>query len=837
VRWLVVIFFSLLWLSAIAVRAEPPADEKALEFFENRIRPVLVEHCYACHSAEAQKAGKLKGELQLDTRAGIRKGGETGPAVVPGDIESSQLVEAMRYEGLEMPPKGKLPDHVVADFVKWIQAGSPDPRDGVSSTPTLSKGIDLEAGRRHWAFQPPTMPPIPSVQNGAWPLGDIDRFILSRLEAAGLDPAVEADRYTLLRRLCFDLTGLPPSPGEIEAFVKDESPQAYEVLVDRLIASPAFGDRWGRHWLDLAQYADTIGLDGNLPDKNAWRYRDYVIAFFNEDKPFDQFVREQIAGDLMTAENDQSRAAQIVATAFLAQGPIQEQNMFKEQLRWDIIDNQVGKVGQVFLGLTMQCARCHDHKFDPVSQDDYYAMAGIFQNLQVIDGFLGKSKTRSATVRVPLPESAAQRATYQQAMAVHEVRQAELESEINRYKEEIAELDQRLSELRSAETSQDAESELAELDQQQTSATKKLQSAGNTWDDHCKANAPEHPYIFGAKEVTAINAQIRIRGNAHQLGREVARGFLQVLLPEAPLQIPEQVSGRLELAQVMTDPNSVTGPLTARVAVNRIWHHVFGTGLVPSVDNFGIRGEKPSHPELLDFLALGFMEQGWSVKTVVRQLVLSRTYRMASLHDERSHRADPTNQLLWRMNRRRLEAEAIRDTILLVSGQLDPGRGGSSLPLASWISGPIEEFVSLEGKLLPSPPVAKRRTVYWPVYRIRLPWTDGLMLFDAALSSVITGARPQTIAPTQSLYLMNSPFLIEQGKITARRLVQQHETSGEDRVRSLYLLALSRSASDEEVRGTLETLARLTAQGVADEEAWGMLCHAVFASNEFLMRF
>ena len=836
-RRVVVVLFSLLWLSATAMRAEQPTDEKALEFFESRIRPVLVEHCYACHSAEAQKAGKLKGELQLDTRTGIRQGGETGPAVVPGDIESSQLVEAIRYEGLEMPPKGKLPDGVIADFIKWIQAGSPDPRDGTISTSETSTGIDLEAGRRHWAFQPPAMPLVPSVQDGAWPLHDIDRFILSRLEAGGLRPASEADRYTLLRRLCFDLTGLPPSPEKIEAFVEDESRQAYELLVDQLLVAPAFGDRWGRHWLDLAQYADTIGVEGHLPDKNGWRYRDYVIAAFNEDKPFDQFLREQVAGDLMTAENHRHRASQIVATAFLAQGPIQEQNMFKEQLRWDIIDNQVGKVGQVFLGLTMQCARCHDHKFDPVSQNDYFAMAGIFQNLQVINGFLGNSKVQSATVRVPLPESDADRAMFQQLLAQHNVHKAELDREVARHGEEIAELDRRLSELRSLETSKDAGDELAQLEKQHASVTKNLESAESALNDHCKANPPEHPYIFGAKEVSASNAQIRIRGNALQLGAEVPRGFLQVLLRETPLQIPEQVSGRLELAHLMTDPDSVAGKLTARVAVNRIWHHVFGTGLVPSVDNFGVRGEKPSHPELLDFLALRFMEQGWSVKKMVRQLVTSRTYRMASRHDERSHQADPNNQLLWRMNRRRLEAEAIRDTILSVSGQLDPGRGGPSLPPSSWNSGPINEFATLKGELFPPPHVANRRSVYWPVYRIRHPWADGLVLFDAALSSIVTGARPQTIAPTQSLYLMNSPFLIEQGKLAAARLAQKHESSGEDRVRTLYLLALSRPASDEEIRQTLETLVRLTTQGVADEDAWGILCHAVFASNEFLMRF
>jgi len=664
--------------------------------------------------------------------------------------------------------------------------------------PTDAKKIDLPAGRRHWAFQLPAVPPIPQVQDKAWPLGDIDRFILARLEAVALRPTVEADRYTLLRRLIFDLTGLPPSPEEIAAFVDDDSSQAYESLVDRLLASPAFGDRWGRHWLDVAQYADTLGVDRLVPEKSAWRYRDYVIAAFNKDIPFDQFLREQIAGDLMPADDDHRRAEQIVATAFLTQGPIQTVGMFKEQLRWDVVDNQVSKVGQVFLGLTMQCARCHDHKFDPISQHDYYAVAGIFQNLQVLNGFLGNSKTLSDTVRVPLPELDSDRAAYQRAMKAMEGKPS----------------------------------------------------------DYVKANAPERPYIFGAKEVSATNARITIRGSAYELGPEVPRGFIQVLLHKTPIPIPPHASGRLQLAQWMTDADTGIGGLTARVAVNRIWHHVFGRGLVDSVDNFGVRGEQPSHPKLLDYLAVRFLTPpnatggfGWSMKSLIRELVLSRTYRMSSIADLRTHSpsaipdtlrvpqlVDPDNRLLWRMRRRRLEAEAIRDTILLVSGQLDLARGGPSLPLAIWKSGPISEFALLENEPAPLSHIASRRSVYLPVYRHPPAWAEGLTLFDVASPSVITGARPVTTVPTQSLYLMNSPFLIEQGKMTAARLRTEYNDSDEDRIRSLYLLALSRPPSTEEVRHKIDALGRWTKQGMAVEDAWGMLCHAVFASNEFVMR-
>ncbi len=774
------VLFCLLWLSAMSVRGAEPADEKGFDFFETKIRPVLVQHCYECHSAEAQKAGKLKGALLLDSRTGIHRGGKTGPAVVPGEVEASLLVEAMRYKGLEMPPKGKLSDYVVSDFVKWIRKGAPDPRHD-AATPHQPDGIDVSAGRRHWAFLPLSDPVVPRVDDKAWPICDVDRFILARLEVAGLRPASEADRYALLRRLSFDLTGLPPAPEQIQTFVDDQSQYAYESVVDQLLASPAFGDRWGRHWLDVTLYADTIGDDRLVPEKSAWRYRDYVIAAFNVDKPFDQFLREQIAGDLLPAKDDRRRAEQLVATAFLTQGPIQTVNMFKAQLRWDVVDIQVGKVGQAFLGLTMQCARCHDHKFDPISQHDYYAMAGIFQNLEVLTGFKGHSKTLSDTVRVPLPESDADRATFQSVM----------------------------------------------------------KAIGGESEKFKKANGPERPYIFGAQEISATNARITIRGNALRLGEEIPRGFIQVLLGEKRLRIPVGSSGRLQLARMMTDRQTVTCALTARVAVNRIWHHVFGAGLVTTADNFGIRGTRPSHPELLDYLAQQFMQKGWSVKQLIRELVLSRTYRMTSLAGSKAdtQAVDPENRLLWRMNRRRLEAEAIRDTILLVSGDLDPTRGGPSLPPAIWQSGPVREFAILEGEPPPPPHIAKRRSVYLPVYRRTPAWADGLVLFDFAASSTITGVRPATTVPTQSLYLMNSPFMIEHGKMAARRVLDQNSLSQQEQIAEFYLRAMSRPPGRREVQRALATLDRLTEQGMSDADAWGMLCHAIFASNEFLMRF
>ncbi|MCH2211082.1 MAG: PSD1 and planctomycete cytochrome C domain-containing protein [Fuerstiella sp.] len=776
-----VILFCLLWVSVLSVRAEDSGDDTEFDFFETRIRPVLVQHCYECHSAEAQKTGKLQGALLLDSRTGVRQGGDSGPAVVPGNVEASLLMEAMRYDGLEMPPKGRLSNEVLSDFEKWIRSGAPDPRHE-AATPHEAKGIDLEAGRRHWAFLPLSEPVIPQVTDEAWPNCDVDRFILKRLEANGMRPTVDADRYALLRRLSFDLTGLPPAPEQIQKFVRDESHYAYESVVDQLLASSAFGDRWGRHWLDVTLYADTLGDDRLVPETSAWRYRDYVIAAFNKDKPFDRFLREQIAGDLLPAKDDRQRSEQLVATAFLTQGPIQTVNMFKAQLRWDVVDIQVGKVGQAFLGLTMQCARCHDHKFDPVSQRDYYAMAGIFQNLEVLTGFKGNSRTLSDTVRVPLPESDADRREFQIAMKA-------IEDESEEFK---------------------------------------------------KANGPERPYIFGAKEVSATNARITIRGNAFRLGDEVPRGLIQVLLSEKRPWIPQEgASGRLQLARVMTDPQEVTCALTARVAVNRIWHHVFGAGLVTTPDNFGIRGARASHPELLDYLAQRFMQQGWSVKQLIRELLLSRTYRMASVTGSNTdtQSVDPENRLLWRMNRRRLEAEAIRDTVLLVSGELDTTRGGPALPQAVWQSGLIREFPILQGEPPPPPHVARKRSVYLPVYRRTPAWAEGLVLFGFAASSTVTGARPATTVPTQSLYLMNSPFMIEHGKAAARRVLDRDGLSDQEKIEELYLRTMSRPPGAREVQQALAALDRLREQGMSATDAWGMLCHAIFASSEFLMRF
>ncbi len=813
------------------------ADEAGDAFFESKVRPVLVAHCYECHSAQAKKQ---RGGLLLDSRDGLRKGGDTGPALVPGKPDQSRLIRAVRYadEDLRMPPKGKLPVTVVADLEAWVKMGAPDPRTGTAVKPPAVPGT---AARDHWAFRPPRPHPPPAVKDASWPYDDVDRFVLARLEEKGLRPARDADRHTLLRRVTFDLTGLPPTPEEIEAFVNDPSPRAFEKVVDRLLGSPGFGDRWGRHWLDLAQFADTVSVDRLFPDKNAWRYRDYVIRAFNEDRPFDRFVREQLAGDLLPAPSPPAplprgergdvgaRAERVVATAFLTHGPTQTINQFKEQLRWDVVDNQVAKVGQVFLGLTLQCARCHDHKFDPVAQDEYYALAGIFQNLRVVEGFVGDSMVFSDWVRVPLPEDAAERAQRERAVAEHARVRAGMERQLEQERANLTRLQQKQKETKGPDAA--LEKDLAAARQRAGGLEARLL-------DHVKGNAPEPPSMFAAKEVSPpSNARVTVRGNAYQLGAEVPRGFVRVATGARPPAIPPQASGRVQLADWLTDPKN---PLTGRVAVNRVWHHVFGAGLVRSVDNFGLRGDRPTHPELLDHLALRFVEAGWSVKGLVRELVLSRTYRMASDHDPAAFAVDPDNKLLWRMNRRRLEAEAMRDAALQASGQLDRGRGGPALPPAGWLGGAVNNYVLIKGEPPPPAAVANRRTVYLPVYRRPAPWADGLMLFNAPPPSVLTGARPETTVPTQALYLMNAPFLVEQGKRAAARLLARKDLSDDGRVRRFYLEALSRPAREQEVRralGFIGTMAEAPPGADVRAEAWALFCHAVFASNEFRMRF
>jgi hypothetical protein len=675
----------------------------------------------------------------------------------------------------------------------------------------------------HWAFKDISKPGQPEVRDNSWPTADVDYFILRKLEKKGLKPVEDADRFTWLRRLSFDLTGLPPTVDEIRAFHADESPRAYERVVDRLLASRAFGERWARHWLDLVGYADQIGTSNNVFAQHAWRYRDYVIDSYHRDKPFDRFIREQIAGDLQPHRSAEERAANLIATGFLVLGDVEIVEADKAKLRVDIADQQVRKVSKAFLGMTIGCARCHDHKFDPIPQHDYYAMAGFFHSTSSV--FKTDRGVWSDVNVIDLPETGTQRAARALQEEAHAAKVAQLKDELTKAGERKSELDERLKK----EDVPKAEREklTAERDQK-TGRIGQL----NREIQHAEFFAPTVPKAHGVWDIKEPgDMNITIRGNPRALGDKVARGFLQVASTESP-RIPQRQSGRRELADWIAAPEH---PLTARVAVNRIWQKLFGAGLVRSVDYFGLPGESPSHPELLDYLASRFVEEGWSQKRFIRQLVLSRVYRLGSGHSDSAHAADPDNHLFWRMNRHRLDAEALRDAMLAAGGKLHPSSGGPAMPL---------EFPQNVGGLNPkdvNPPSFNLgkwrpehdyvRTIYLPVLRSTAQPAPAALrnVFDFAQPSEFTGQRAITAVPTQALFLMNSPVVKNHAAALAERLKEEAQTDGE-RFKRLWLVVLNRPITAMEREGAQEFIAD------GGEDAWIELGRALLASNEFLMR-
>ncbi len=802
-------------------------SEKQIAFFETRIRPVLVEHCYECHS---EGADKLKGGLRVDLSESLRVGGESGPAIVPGDVGQSLLIDAVRYESFEMPPDGKLPDTVIADLIRWVEMGAPDPRVGKPASSASAPEATVVDGGSHWAFQPVESHKPPDVGDRSWPLSEVDFFLLSRLEREGLAPARDVDRHTWLRRVSFDLTGLPPTADDIRRFLEDTSPQAETVVVDRLLGSSAFGERWARHWLDLVGYADQIGTSNNVFAEHAWRYRDYVIDAFNVDKPFDRFIREQIAGDLLPFDSAIEHAANLTATGFLVLGDIDIVEADKAKLHVDIIDQQVGKVGKAFLGMTLGCARCHDHKFDPVPQRDYYAMAGFFHSTESI--YKTERGVWSDVTAVDLPETESQQAARSERAVRHAARLAALKDERTQATTRKSELDELLKPEDAPED--DAQEETPSREELKKERDQLAGRVG-TLDRqivHAEFFDPAVPQTYGVRDVAQpVDMRITIRGNPHVLGDAVPRGVLQAASVGLP-DIPKSESGRRQLADWIASPDN---PLTPRVTVNRIWQKLFGEGLVRSVDYFGLRGERPTHPELLDHLAARFVRDGWSQKQLIRSLVLSRAYRMSSESNERTLAADPDNRLLSRMNPRRLDAEALRDALLAVSGQLQHTAGGPALPLEF-----PENVANIDPKNVnpPSFSLAKwrpeqafQRTIYLPVIRSRpQPGPAELRnVFDFTQPAQFAGQRATTAVPTQALFLMNSPVMKKHARALSRRVMQEADDNGA-RLDVLWLRALNRSITEQEAREAEVFLSK------DDVNGWIELCHAVLASNEFLMR-
>jgi hypothetical protein len=928
---------AVLWSCAAAARAQDasdaaaaPEDPHEAEFFERHIRPVLAEHCFACHGAAEQQSG-----LRLDSRSGLLAGGDSGPVVDLKDPPASRLLKALSYEDpdLKMPPApaGKLPAAAIAALTTWIREGAYWP---AVERPSAARSGD---GATHWAFGPIRPQSIPQVRDDAWPLAPIDSFVLARLEAEGMTPSGGADRATLIRRATYDLIGLPPSEEETAAFVDDPSPGAFARLVDRLLESPHYGERWGRYWLDVARYAETKGYVRLQEERRfycAFRYRDYVIRAFNEDLPYDRFIVEQLAADQLPSGNDRRPLA---ALGFLTLGRQFTGN------KHDIIDDRIDVVSRGLLGLTVTCARCHDHKYDPIPTADYYSLYGVFasseeplvpspignppadaagvafeqefaRRWQALEDYepkqyaalLNEFRARSADYLVkslagreppqqPLPKAAGEIrqivverwieylertgsdhpvfgpwhafaalkperfATEAATIVAHWTPPAgepaaHIHAGVKRYFTAhppqsmadvargygalLAEVHQRWQDLLASTAAagsgalvrlSDAEEE--ELRQvlygtDSPVAVRPQEAIGeylydspindeivkrrNAIHQHLSQTAVAPPRAHTLVELPlAHEPRIFVRGNPTRPGRLVPRQFLQVLSPgdRGPFTVG---GGRLELARAIVDRNN---PLTARVAVNRVWAHHFGAGLVRSPSNFGLRGEMPTHPELLDYLALRFMDEGWSIKKLHRWIMLSRVYQQASRDRDDYRRRDPENRLLWRMNRRRLDFEALRDSLLVAAGRLDRTLGGPSVDLA----------VS----------TANRRSVYGLVDRQGLPGM--LPTFDFASPDAHTPERYTTTVPQQALFLMNSPLAAELARSFAGRADVKSLENPAMRVARLIHLAWGRPVTERELTLALEFLARDQSASAPEGalDPWAALAQTLLLANEF----
>ncbi len=911
--------FSLLASGALAVAVAQPAhaatDAAGVEFFERHVRPVLVESCYGCHSPKAEKG--IKGGLVLDTKDGLLKGGDTGPALIPGDPEKSLLIKAVRYhdENLQMPPKGKrLPEAQVEALVAWVKMGAPDPRTGQANL------VDPKAlASKHWAFQPVREPALPAVKNKKMVQTPVDAFLLSRLEAKGLKLSSRADKRTLLRRATFDLTGLPPTVGELAAFEADTSPDAFAKVVDRLLASPRYGERWARYWLDIARYADTKGyvFEEERRYPYSYTYRDWVIRAFNEDLPYDQFIIQQIAADHLKLGDDKRPLA---ALGFLTLG----RRFLNNQA--DIIDDRIDVVTRGTMGLTVGCARCHDHKSDPIPSKDYYSLYGVFasshepaeqpllgsastppeypqyleerkkreqeltefreskQNevlakvrsqvgdylLAVRDAEAADEDKKEGLVR----ERKLQPSLYRhykraakdwsekphaifkpwfdfaalptsnfaaRAIAVIETLKAgggsnvvnslivrrivegdspaSLKDIAERYNKLFAEVD---TEWRRTLTNQPALKTLPEADREalrqvlygegmpiakldsgdlrafmDTPAQQKLRALKRKVDELDATHAGAPPRAMALLDnATPTEPVVFKRGNPGNPGDKVPRQFLEVIAGSGRKPFTKG-SGRLEMAESIASRDN---PLTARVFVNRVWMYHFVSPLVRTPSDFGVKTEPPTHPELLDFLAARFMADGWSMKKLHRLIMLSAAYQQGSDDNVKAAKIDPANELYWRMNRRRLDFEAMRDTLLAVSGKLDLTLGGRAVDITAEQSVP-------------------RRTVYGFVERQNLP---GLFrTFDFASPDATSPQRFSTTVPQQALFLMNSPFVVEQAKAALKRPELTSLKTDEAKVQKLYEIAFQRSPEADELKLAKEFLRAQEGAAVEPEPpAW-----------------
>ena len=794
---------SLILLTLAGGMGSAADKESDVAFFETKIRPLLIEQCVRCHGEKKQE-----GELRLDQFTGIAKGGATGPVIVAGKPDQSLLMLAVRQESndLKMPPDKKLTEPQIADLRRWIELGLPHPdKDKPPTTPQPEKlAVELR-GRDHWSFQPIQEVPPPVSESSANRLNEVDAFLQASLAEHNLHPAAAADRRTLLRRVTYDLTGLPPTAEEIHEFQTDDRPDAFARVVDRLLAHPAYGEHWGRHWLDVARYADSNGLDENIAHGNAWRYRDYVIAAWNADKPWNQFVTEQLAGDLLTAATPSERNTNLIATGLLSIGPKVLAEPDKKKMEMDIIDEQLDTVGRAFLGLTLGCARCHDHKFDPLRIADYYALAGVFKSTHTMESLVTIAKWHEN----PLADG-----EYDQRLAEHE-------GKVKPLKQQEAELITAANAKLQVELGEGVALP-AKPEEKYPDATKADLKKVRDELAAVEKTRPQQPAAMGVKEATPVDLQVHLRGSHLALGETVPRKFPAVLFTGKTVAVASPTSGRLELANWLTASEQ---PLTSRVFVNRVWNWHFGRGLVPSTDNFGLLGEKPTHPALLDWLAANFVREGWSVKQLHRRLLNSAAYQRSGEVPLAERERDPENQWLARFAMRRLTAEEIRDSILAVSHGLDRQPGGPSLRTENRKH--IFDHTSKDDTTY----VHHRRSAYLPIVRNHL--CDVFTLFDYADDSVSTSQRVSSTVSSQALFLLNSELLLDAAERVAA-LGLAAEGTDEERISAVYEQLLGRAPQPREVTRAVSFLREIEAKSAAKRDGWRLLAQSLLMSNEFL---
>jgi hypothetical protein len=775
-----------------------------IQFFESKVRPLLVKHCHSCHASDSDR---IRGGLVLDTRAGWQVGGISGPAIIPGDPDASPFIQAIRWddEDFQMPPKRRLSDRDIAVFEEWVRRGAPDPRvtrtlgaDEAEALAVPGGGVPKSAGDDHWSFQPISDPSVPAVDMPGWCEDDLDAFILKRLESEGLKPVRDADRVTLFRRLSFDLRGHQPSVEEQDAFLADRSPLAFEAAVDRFLDSAAFGERWGRHWLDVARFAESSGKENDVPYPQAWRYRDWVIKALNEDMAYDDFIVAQLAGDLLAVRTVEDAADNLVATGYLAVGSKSHNERNRRQFVLDVADEQIDAVTQGLLGLTVACARCHDHKYDPISQKDYYRLAGVFTSTETLFGGTQGARSLksdiytlpnedSIALGMPIPVQFRERSVALQKRGLEEIeRLLEQVEREGRGSEARAQLRQRTNAIAPI-------TDLLERYDEDGMPTEKMRTA------------------MGVRDLDSfVDAPLLIRGELDKPSDVMPRGVPAIVHLEKPLEV-DRGSGRFEFASWIA---SESNPLTARVMVNRIWLHLFGKGIVASTENFGLEGVPPTHPELLDHLAARFIESDWSVKTLIREIVTSHAYRLSSRESTLAMKIDPENHLIWRMSPKRLEGEAIRDAILHASGNFEavPPSGSP----VGWVAGRTLRAEDVKTYLNGS----NMRSVYLPQLRSVMP--DFLQTFDGAESSFVTGDRAETNVPSQALFLLNNEWVISQSDAMARDLLSQRMTD-EARITSVFQRTLGRRPTSSErsaVRAFFRDFGMMLEDGTAlNEEA------------------